>query len=236
MNSLLTLCLLALGAGLAMPLGALLASVEHIQSKLVAAEVHAAIMAFGAGSLLSAVALVLVPEGIAELSPALSISVFIGGALAFLLLDILLYKLATPASQLAAMLADFIPESIALGAAFALGSESVLLLVLLIALQNVPEGFNAYRELKERGHYRGRNIFALFCAMALLGPLCGVLGYLWLADEVKLVAAIMLFAAGGILYSIFQDIAPKVALDKHWAPPLGAIAGFAVGLMGLMSL
>ena len=37
---------------------------------------------------------------------------------------------------------------------------------------------------------------------------------------------------GGILYLIFQDIAPQSRLDRHWAPPLGAIFGFAVGLTG----
>jgi ZIP family zinc transporter len=42
----------------------------------------------------------------------------------------------------------------------------------------------------------------------------------------------MLFAAGGILYVIFQDIAPQSKLKKHWAPPLGAVAGFLLGVLG----
>lgn len=42
----------------------------------------------------------------------------------------------------------------------------------------------------------------------------------------------MLFAAGGILYLTFQDIAPQVRLDRHWAPPLGAVGGFLLGLAG----
>ncbi len=42
----------------------------------------------------------------------------------------------------------------------------------------------------------------------------------------------MLFASGGILYLIFQDIAPQVRVEKHWLPPLGAIAGFLLGLIG----
>jgi len=44
----------------------------------------------------------------------------------------------------------------------------------------------------------------------------------------------MLFAAGGILYSVFQDIAPQAKLDRHWLPALGAIAGFMLGLAGHM--
>lgn len=85
-------------------------------------------MAFGAGALLSAVALVLVPEGIENLSPLSAAICFILGGYGFMLLDILLYKMNTPASQLAAMLADFVPESIALGAAFSLDSNSAYLL------------------------------------------------------------------------------------------------------------
>lgn len=42
----------------------------------------------------------------------------------------------------------------------------------------------------------------------------------------------MLFAAGGILYIIFQDIAPQSKLKNHWAPPLGAVAGFLLGVLG----
>jgi ZIP family zinc transporter len=44
----------------------------------------------------------------------------------------------------------------------------------------------------------------------------------------------MLFASGAILYSIFQDIAPQVKLKKHYAPPMGAILGFVLGIIGLM--
>jgi ZIP family zinc transporter len=42
----------------------------------------------------------------------------------------------------------------------------------------------------------------------------------------------MIFAAGGILYLTFQDIAPQAKLQKHWGPPLGAVAGFLLGLIG----
>ena len=42
----------------------------------------------------------------------------------------------------------------------------------------------------------------------------------------------MLFSSGGILYIVFQDIAPQVKLKKAWGPPLGAIFGFLIGLIG----
>jgi zinc transporter ZupT len=52
----------------------------------------------------------------------------------------------------------------------------------------------------------------------------------------QIIFAIMLFAAGGILYVIFQDIAPQSKLKKHWAPPLGAVAGFLLGVLGKVAV
>lgn len=234
MSDLLNVILLTLATGLAMPLGALLAKFEHIQSDWLEQEFRHSIMAFGAGALLSAIALVLVPEGMKVLSPVVACSWFIGGAVVFMLLDIWLSKNQTSASQLMAMLADFLPESLALGAAIAAGGSQALLLGALIALQNIPEGFNAYRELRQFSTYSGWVIVASFLVMALFGPVFGLVGYMWLAESPALVAMIMLFAAGGILYSLFQDIAPQVKLEQHWAPPMGAIAGFVIGMLGYM--
>ena len=96
-------------------------------------------------------------------------------------LDILLDRLKSPASQLAAMLSDFIPEALAMGAAFATGSSAGPLLAGLIALQNLPEGFNAYRELTASSMIRGSRVIAAFALMALLGPAAGLTGYFWLS-------------------------------------------------------
>lgn len=234
MTILLQVIVSTLVAGLAMPLGATIAHFQNIRTEWIKEEISHRVMAFGAGALLSAVALVLVPEGIENLSPLVAAICFILGGYGFMILDIILYKLNTPASQLAAMLADFVPESIALGAAFALNSSSAFLLAGLIALQNLPEGYNAYRELMQSDTYKPITIILLFTAMALFGPIAGVTGYLWLSDYPDIVSAIMLFAAGGILYSIFQDIAPHVKREKHWGPPMGAIAGFVLGMVGSM--
>jgi ZIP family zinc transporter len=234
MNLLLTVILSTLIAGLTMPIGAAIASFEKIKSEWLEEEFRHSVMAFGGGALLSAVALVLVPEGIASVEPLSASIFFILGGLSFMSLDIILKKIDTSASQLAAMLSDFLPQSIALGAAFATGNSNAFLLAGLIALQNLPEGFNAYRELKESSSYSPRKIIITFALMALLGPVAGVSGYLWLPDYPVIVAAIMLFASGGILYSVFQDIAPQVKLEKHWAPPMGALLGFVIGMVGLM--
>ncbi len=234
MSLLMTVILSTLFAGLAMPVGATIACYEKIQTQWLEEEFRHGVMAFGGGALLSAVALVLVPDGMANLHPIYASCFFIIGGLSFMLLDIYLTKIDTPASQLAAMLSDFIPESIALGAAFAIGSDSAFLLAGLIALQNLPEGFNAYRELKLTKSLTTKKIITLFILMSFLGPVAGASGYCWLSDYPIVVSAIMLYASGGILYSIFQDIAPQVKLDKYWAPPMGAVLGFVLGMIGFM--
>lgn len=226
--------LLTLMAGLAMPLGGLLATITCIRPNWLNEELRHSVTAFGGGALLSAIALVLVPEGIEPFHPLASAALFLLGGFLFMGMDILLFRFHTSAGQLIAMLSDFIPESIALGASLALGKGSSLLLALLIAMQNLPEGFNAFRELKESTHFKDRTIVLLFTLLALSGPAAGLAAYYWLASFDALVSGIMLVAAGGILYAVFQDIAPQVRLDKHWAPPLGAVMGFVLGLVGFM--
>ena len=233
MDGWLQVLLLTLLAGLAMPAGGLLACFEALLPKWLERETRHGVMAFRGGALLSAVALVLVPEGTRELAVVPAALLFGGGGVAFMLLDRRLSRSGTPASQLAAMISDFLPEALALGSACALRAPSAFLLALLMALQNLPEGFNAFRELRAGGARSGRTVAAL-SVLALLGPACGFAGYFWLAGSPAVVGGIMLFAAGGILYLVLQDIAPQVRMEAHWAPPLGGVAGFLLGVVGQM--
>lgn len=73
---------------------------------------------------------------------------------------------------------------------------------------------------------------AMFVGFVPIGPLVALIGFFWLSSYAAVVHSIMLFASGGILYLMFQDIAPKAHLECHWAPPLGAVAGFLFGLTG----
>ena len=72
----------------------------------------------------------------------------------------------------------------------------------------------------------------MFILIAFLGPIAGLSGYWLLSDYQNIVSGIMLFAAGGITYIIFQDIAPQAKLESHWSPPIFALLGFLLGLIG----
>jgi len=222
-------------AGAAIPLGGFLASRERLAPGWLRDELRHTVIAFGGGALIAAVTLVLVPQGSVGLSAGAAIACFCFGGAFFAWLDRQIATRAGPHGQLVAMLADFVPEAAALGALFATGSDSAPLLAGLVALQNLPEAFNAYRETQGRPA-PGTRILLLFVAMAFLGPTSALVGHLVLADAPVALGAIMVFAAGGILYLVFQDIAPKVQLRNAWGPPLGAVAGFALGLAGQLWL
>ncbi|BCO32624.1 divalent cation transporter [Thiohalobacter sp. COW1] len=232
MDELARILIYTAAAGLCIPLGGLLACIEHIQPRWLEREFRHFVIAFGGGILLGAVALVLIPEGMQHFNGSLAgVGFLILGGLIFFQLERWLGVHRRESPQLLGMLLDYIPESVALGGMFAVGSGSAALFAFFIGMQNLPEGFNAYRELIHGGRRR-RHVLLLMLALAGLGPLVGLLGWALLADSPYALGAIMLTAAGGILYLIFQDIAPQSRLDRHWAPPLGAIFGFAVGLTG----
>ena len=217
-------------AGACIPLGAGLGRIEHLRPRWLEEEFRHFVIAFGGGVLVGAVALVLVPEGVARLPhPVAATGLLLAGGVAFMAVDRGQAKRRRSAPQFIAMAADFLPESLALGGMFAAGSEGAVLLALLIGMQNLPEGFNAWRELS--GHIRPGVALRRMLLLALLGPVCGAIGWFWLADRDAVLGSIMLFAAGGILYLTFQDIAPQSRLERHWTPPLGAVLGFALALV-----
>ncbi len=224
---------LALLAGLTIPVGALIASSMSLEKMCLQNEVDSFVSSFGGGALLAAITLVLIPFATEHTSvvPA-SIAFFVGG-LAFWQLNSWVKRTGHTASQFIGMLLDFIPEAILLGAAATTGSTVAYLLAGLIALQNMPEGFAAYREMDKSGAPRGR-LWLSFLTAPLAGPLAAWLGFSLLSTSDEPVGLLMLFCSGGILYLIFVDIAPQAHLKHHEFPAIGAVSGFLLGLVGTM--
>lgn len=236
MSPILQLILLTTAAGATVPLGGLMACVQRVQPRWLEREFRHSVIAFGGGLLLAAVSLVLVPEGIHAVPLWVGILAMIAGGLAFMYLDRYLANHGGTAAQFVALLADYLPEALAMGAAFAVGKATGLVLAFVIAAQNLPEGFNAFREMAAGGRFSNSRILVLLAAAVPLGPLFALAGFFWLGDSPQIVACVMLFAAAGILYLTFQDIAPQAKLERHWGPPLGAVAGFLCGLCGQVLL
>lgn len=188
-------------------------------------------MSFGAGVILSALALVLIPNGMEELELLPMALSFLSGAILFMLLDRYLAKKGGKTATLIAMLMDFIPESIALGAVFAIDLNMATLLAVFIGLQNLPEAFNSYRDLVQSG-FTARKTLIIFFFLSFFGIIGALTGYFLLSGYPHLTAHLMTFASGGILYLLIQDIIPESKLDKNYLTSLGATLGFLVGIIG----
>ena len=104
-----------------------------------------------------------------------------------------------------------------------------------MGLPNLPEGFNAYRELVNLNHNSSKTLH-IMCLLVAIGPVAGLGGLLFLSEEPFILGAIMLFSSGGILYLIFQDIAPQARLKNLWAPSLGAVSVFCLALFSQMMM
>lgn len=237
MSEILTIIVLTVAAGACIPLGGFIASFERIHSAWLEQEFRHFLIAFGGGILIGAVSIVLVPEGISSMNGSLyAILAILMGGFTFFVLERFLGLRRRESPQLAGTVLDYVPEAIALGGLVALSSPAAPLLALLIGLQNLPEGFNTYRELKVKNKVSQSKILRLMGWLVLLGPTAGLTGYFFLSEYQAVIGAIMLFSAGGILYLIFQDIAPQSRLKKHWAPPLGAVFGFCLALFSKLLL
>lgn len=204
---------------------------RYFQDGLVKEDVLHTSIAFGGGVIIAAVAFVLVPGGMKELPLAPMAILFLTGAIAFFFLDRYIEKKGGTVSQLLAMLMDFVPEAIALGAVFATDPNLGLLLAIFIGLQNLPESFNSYLDLRNSGYTSKKCLLILFF-LSFSGVLAAISGYYLLSNMPQITASLMLLSSGGILYLIFQDIAPMSKLQKSWFPALGVNFGFLVGMIG----
>ena len=208
---------------------------KYFHKGFVKAEITHTSIAFGGGILVAAVALVLVPQGMKAL-PVIPMAVlFTSGAIAFFFLDKFLGKRGDAISQIMAMLLDYLPEAIALGAVFAENANLGLLLALFIAFQNFPESFNAFLEMREGG-VSAKVCLSIFSLLSVVGIGASVSGYYLLTNKPIPTAALMLFSSGGIVYLIFQNIAPMSKLKRAWLPALGASLGFLAGMIGMKLL
>lgn len=222
----------SLFAGVTIFIGGCLAWVfeKHLKKNIESYVLHWSV-AFGGGILIAAVGFVLTPKGIKDFSILGFASIFLAGALTFFFLDRAIEKSGGVLAQTMAMLMDFIPEAIALGSVFAHQHKLGILLAFFIGLQNLPESFNAYFDLR-KSNSPAKHVLTIFFVLSFLGVFCALAGKYFLTGHLKLTNGIMLFSGGGILYLIFQDIAPLSKMRNHWEPALGASLGFLIGMIG----
>jgi ZIP family zinc transporter len=222
-------------SGITVLIGGFLAKSKIFSRGEYGREISHSIVAFGGGVLVAAVAFVLTPKAIDLLSLPILIIIFSLGVICFVLLDRFISQSGGRLAQLMAMSMDYIPEAIALGAVFSYDQRAGLLLALFIGLQNLPESYNAFGDLVKSGFSPNKSLLILV-PFSLVGMIAAIIGYSFLHGNDQLINSLMLFSAGGILYLVFQDIAPMVKYKKHWAPAVGATLGFMLGIIGVKIL
>ncbi|RYM34952.1 divalent cation transporter [Brumimicrobium glaciale] len=220
-------------AGITVFIGGLLANYfnHHVKDTPVKYEITHTMMSFGAGIILSALALVLIPKALEELELIPMVLSFLSGALSFMFIDRYLAKKGGQTATLLAMMMDFIPEAIALGAVFVIDPNMAMLLAVFIGLQNLPEAFNSFRDLVQSG-FTPKKTLIIFFFLSFFGIVGALIGHYFLSNHQGLTAHLMNFASGGILYLLIQDIIPESKLSRNYLTSLGATLGFLVGIIG----
>ncbi|WP_375424609.1 ZIP family metal transporter [uncultured Friedmanniella sp.] len=217
-------------AAASLVVGALLALVRRWRDGVVGA-----VLAFGAGALISSVAFELAQEGLSIGSPT---SVAIGlalGAVTFFLADRAVERIGGRAGGGAAglplalgSLLDGIPEQAVLGIGLATGKGVSVALLVAIFVSNLPEGVGSAADMRASGKSRAA-IVRLWIAVAVVCALATLGGYA-VADlaggDVK--GGIDGFAAGALLVMLVDSMVPEAKEKAGNRAGLATVLGFAV--------
>lgn len=217
-------------AGIAIPIGACIAYAEESLGGP-HHNLRGAIIAFGGGILLGAMAFELVLTGLEAVHVGWAAFAFVGGTAVIMFVDRALESYAGPLAQGLAMTTDFLPEAIAFGALF--GGESIegQVFAVLIALQNLPEAYASFHQLRDTTGMSPGGALARLAPLALIGPVAAVAGFLFLTQSETVVGSIALFAGGGILYLVFHGIAPEAFEEGSWVATGTVTLGFVVAVV-----
>lgn len=194
------------------------------------------IAAFGAGALMGAVGLILLPHAVENLALWMAVGMFCIGGLLAMALDRATHRKMrhSGSSTLSAMFLDFVPEAIVVGALVPVDLKQAIIVTVIIAAQNLPEGFAAYLEGAESDSIKsGKKMLLLLMGLPLVGLMAAAFGF-WLCGlHDVMLSVIMAGASGGILYLVLRRIIPDSETEGcgPW-PAYGGVIGFSVALIG----
>ncbi|MCB1173776.1 MAG: ZIP family metal transporter [Leptospiraceae bacterium] len=124
-----------------------------------------------------------------------------------------------------------VPEGLAVGVGFGGGNDdSGLLLALAIAVQNMPEGLVVAIGLVSEGSSRNR-AFWMALLSGLVEPVAAVIGFTATAVTQAVLPIALGFAGGAMLFVICQEMLPELFQQGHEKEAtLGVILGVSVML------
>lgn len=225
-------------SGLALLLGASIGYYVKLPHKVVAA-----VMAFGAGVLISALSFELMEQATELGGLASSALGFLSGVAIYSVANQILSsfgakhrkrsqptvaKIAPSAGMAIALgaLIDGIPESAAIGVSLLDGEGVAMVTVFAIFISNIPEGLSSSVGMRRSGH-SATYVFSLWAAIAGASAVSAWLGYSFLGQFGEhYIAFATALAAGAILVMIIQTMVPEAFEDIHNVTGPIAAAGF----------
>lgn len=227
-------------AGAALVIGAAVAWFARVPAKVVAA-----VMAFGAGVLISALAFDLVADAADSGGVTPVVIGFGAGALTYMLANTVLDRFGarhrkrsadqqpsedeqdgSGAAIAVGALLDGVPESVVLGLSLLGGGGISTPVIVAVFISNLPEGLSSAAGMKNAGR-SARYVFGVWVGIAVASGIAATLGYL-LFDTAspQTVAVITAFAAGAILTMLCDTMIPEAFERTHAWTGLIAAAGF----------
>jgi ZIP family zinc transporter len=231
-------------AGFALVIGAAVAWFVDVPQRWIAA-----VMAFGAGVLISALSFELMDEAYHRGGFGATAIGFLGGAAIYTAANVVLARLGAKhrkrsgekhpqpsdggsgAAIAVGALIDGIPESIVIGLSLLRGGAVSSVAVIAIFLSNLPEGLSSSAGMKKAGR-PAAYVFGVWGAIALASGLAALAGYaLFDRFAAGVVAATTATAAGAILAMLVDTMIPEAFETAHDFAGLITVAGFLASFL-----
>jgi ZIP family zinc transporter len=224
-------------AAVSLTVGTLLALVREWRTGFIGA-----VLAFGAGALISSVAFELAQEGL-DIGGPVSVAVGLAlGAIAFFAGDRAVSHIGGRSGGGSAglplalgSLLDGIPEQAVLGIGLATGKGVSVALLVAIFISNLPEAIGSASDMRSAGKSR-KDVLTLWIVVTVLCAVATLVGYViaqLVGGSVK--AGVDGFAAGALLVMLTDSMIPEAKSKVGNRAGLVTVLGFAVAA-GLSNL